>query len=229
MKTKNSTLYVAYAEEEICTRKGIISLLGADGDIDVTIEAGDGQELIRKLEKAKEMPDVCMLAISMPEMNGFDTIRVLKKKWPDLGVVVLTSFNKAFYILRMADYGANAYLLKNSEPAEVRRALREVYKNGFFPSGVLNRRILRDMQKRPADMPILTKMEEQVLTYIGHDMNYRQIAQKMDITTRSVEGHKDSLFKKLNVNSKVALAKYAVQAGYAPMKIIKGTDTGFVN
>ena len=215
----NSTLInIAYAEDQVATRKGIISLLENEGGLKVSIEADNGRQLITQLEKAKEVPDICILDIGMPELNGFDTLIELKKKWPKIKVLVLTIYCNDIYIIRMITNGANGYMLKTSHPLEIIEALHSIYKNGMYFSEVVTSYYFHAIQNKKLRVPEFTDKETQVLKYSCSDLSYEDIALKMHTTKRSVEGYRDSLFKKLNVNSRVSLVMFAIQFGLVPIE-----------
>ena len=226
--TDELVIRVAYADDHKVVRKGIISFINRLGGIQVDIEADNGRDLIKQIEAAKEIPDICMLDINMPEMNGFDTIIELKKKWPDIKVLVLTVFDVEIYIIRMIMYGANGYLLKSCDPDEIKNAIVSIYNHGMYYSDVVTRHFFNSVKNKEIKIPNLTGREIQVLNLCCGDLSYAQIAEKIGTTTRSVEGYRDSLFKKLNTNSRVSLAMFAVQFGLVPVEIYTSEDKNFL-
>jgi len=222
------TINIAYADDHKIVRKGIISFINELGGMKVCVEANNGKELIANIEKSTIIPDICILDISMPVMNGFDTIVELKKKWPELKVLVLTVFQTDIYIIRMIMYGANGYLLKSSDPEEIKKAIGIVYNNGAYFSDSTTRHFFNAVQNKQIKLPNLTAREIQVLNYCCGDLSYAQIAEKIGTTTRSVEGYRDSLFKKLKTNSRVSLALFAVQFGLVPLEINIFEDKNFL-
>ena len=211
----NPLIKVAYADDHVLVRKGIIGLINSE-EINVTIEADNGKELIQKLEKAKEIPDVCLLDINMKVMNGFDTIIVLKRKWPEMKVLALTVFDKEIYIIRMIRYGASGYLLKNCDPEDIKRAVTVVYNNGTYYSEIMTRQFFNAVQYGQIKLQEFTAKEKQLLEYCPSDLSYEEIAQKMQVSERAVAGYRDSLFKKLNIHSRPSLAMFAIQFGIVP-------------
>jgi len=218
-------IHIAYADDHAIVRKGIITFIKEMGGIEVDIEAGNGRDLINQLEKAKTLPDICMIDINMPGLNGFDTLIEIKERWPQMRTLVLTIFDHELYIIRMIKHGANGYLLKSCDPEDIKRALTSIYLNGFYHSEMVNTQLLFAIKNKEVKLPHFTEKELQVLKYCCTDLSYAQIAQKMETTSRSVEGYRDSLFKKLKVNSRVSLALYAVQAGITPMEVFGNLTT----
>jgi len=219
---------IAYADDHKIVRKGIISFMNELGGINVVAEANNGRELIDNIIKSDIVPDVCILDISMPVMNGFDTIVELKKRWPNIKVLVLTIFQTDIYIIRMIMYGANGYLLKNCDPEEIKKALTTICNNGVYFSDSTARHFFNAVQNEEIKLPSLTAREMQVLHMCCSDLSYAQIAEKIGTTTRSVEGYRDSLFKKLKTGSRVSLAMFAVQFGLVPMEINTFEDKNFL-
>ena len=203
---------IAYADDHVLVRKGIISFLNGLGGMSVDIEADNGKELLDKIEKANDLPDVCLLDINMPDMNGFETIVKLKERWPQMKVLVFTVFELDVYIIRMVAYGANGYLLKSSGPDEIKKAISVVYRDGMYFSDAISRQNYHEMQTTQK-FPVLTVKEEQLLKYSCTDLSYAQIAEQVGVSFKSIEGVKERLFQKLNITNRVSLAMYAVQTG----------------
>ncbi len=215
--TSNADIKVAYAEDHEAIRKGIISLLDVMGGFDVMIDVSNGKELITSIEKTKVLPDVCIIDIGMPILNGFDTLVEIKKRWPQMGVLIFTIFATDMYIHRMILNGANGFLIKSAPPLEIKNALLSIYNKGTYFSEVVTRNYFRAIQEKKIKAIEFTDKELQVLKLSCSDLNYEEIAQKMNTTKRSVEGYRDSLFKKLNVNSRVSLVIFAIQYGIFPI------------
>lgn len=214
---------IAYADDHAIVRKGIISFIREMGGIRVDFEASNGKDLIQQLENASELPDICMIDINMPGMNGFDTLVALRERWPQIRTLVLTIFDHELYIIRMILQGANGYLLKSCDPTDIKKALISIYQNGFYHSDMVSNQLIHAIKNKKIKLPHFTEKELQVLKYSCTDLSYAQIAQKMNTTSRSVEGYRDSLFKKLKVNSRVSLALYAVQSGITPMEVMENS------
>jgi len=212
-------IHIAFADDHKAVRKGIISFLNGLGGIVVDIEANNGKELIKQLEKAKRLPDVCILDINMPQMDGFETLTEIMKRWQSMKVLILTVHDAELYVIRMIRNGANGYLLKSCDPEEIKKALFTIHTKGVYFSDVISSQFFHAVQNKEIKLPNFTAKEVEVLKYCCTDLSYAQIAEKMRTTSRSVEGYRDSLFKKLKVNSRVSLALYAVQFGYVPLEI----------
>lgn len=214
-KTSRETdvVTVAYADDHTAVRKGIISYLHELGGIEVIIEAKNGKELIERLEKSKRLPDVTMVDINMPEMNGFTAIGLIKQKWKDMKTLVLSTYVEDLYVVRMIRSGVNGYLSKACDPEEIKEALITIHKKGTYYSDLFVQKLTVAAQEHRLKIPNITEKELLFLKYCCSDLTYVNIAQLMKTTLKSVEGYRDSLFKKIQVNSRVSLALFAVQSG----------------
>jgi len=211
-------IMVAYAEDHTAVRKSIISYIHDLGDIRVFIEASNGRELIDQIDKSRKKPDICMIDIRMPGMNGFETISLLRQKWKRIKTLVLTTFMEEMYLLRMLRAGANGYLSKDCDPEAIKEALMTIHRNENYYPDTFTRKITSAIQANALKIPDFTEKERQFLKYCCSDLTYLQIAQVMRGTPKSIEGYRDSLFRKLQVNSRVRLALFAVQSGIVPLE-----------
>jgi DNA-binding NarL/FixJ family response regulator len=210
---------VAYAEDHVAVRKGIISILQLSGDIEVDIEADNGAEMLRKLMQTRKLPDVCIIDINMPEMDGFSLLLEIKKRWPRMRTLILTLYDNEAYIIKMIRQGANGYLLKTCDPAEIRTALISIHEHGYYYSHTADQRKFDAVLNKEVKPLHLTDAEKEFLKYSCADLSYSEIAVRMNTSLRSVQGYRDRLFKKLNVSNRVALALYAIQEGIVTIEI----------
>src|ERR1043165_5454227 len=127
MLQKDTTIRIAFADDQAMVRKGISEYIKSFDNCSVEFEASNGKEMIEKLEKADELPHICILDIFMPEMNGLETLTVIKERWPEIKVLVLTGHSTEYYMPQMLKAGANGYLLKDCEPEELEAAIREIH------------------------------------------------------------------------------------------------------
>ncbi len=216
---KNQTpITVAYAEDHTAVRKSIISYMHSLGGVEVIIEASNGKELIEKIDQAPVKPDLCMTDIRMPLMNGFEAIAIIKQKWQNIKTLVLTAFAEEMYVVRMIRAGVNGYLCKDCDPEEIKQALISIYKTGIYYSELFARKIALALHNNEISMPDFTAREQDFLKHCCSDLTYIQIAHLMKGTPKSIEGYRDSLFKKLKINSRVILALFAVKTGTVPLE-----------
>lgn len=204
---------IAYADDHTIVRKGIISIINSFEKFVVEIEAGNGKALIEKIKKAPQLPDICLLDICMPELNGYDATIEIKKLWPDMKVVVLTAFDNDYSVVKMIASGANGYLLKNANVDELQKALHTVYTDSYYHSELLSHKFHSIVTSGQPAIPAISEKEMQLLNYCCTDLTYHQIAKEMRTTSRSVEGYRDSLFRKFGISSRTGLALLSLRLG----------------
>ena len=207
MKTK-----VMIADDHSLIREGIRQLLEFDGSIEVIGEASNGIECLEKLEVLS--PDVLLLDINMPEMNGIDVLKQLKEKKSDVKVLILTVHNELEYLLMAIDIGVDGYILKDSESSELKKAIDIVYKgeNYIQPSlipALNNQLVNRDIDKDKIDL--LTSREFEVLVQVANGMSNKEIATNLNISERTVKNHISNIFKKIDVSDRTQAAVFAIK------------------
>lgn len=220
----DNTLKVAFADDHTLVRKTVTGFLHGFGGIEVCIEADSGEELLEKLKSAEVLPDVCILDISMEKLTGYEILPILKETWPNLKVLVLSAFFDEGTVLRMAKLGANGFLPKNCDPEEIKTGLCSIHETGIYYSGLFSLRSIIDIQKKNVKVPAFSEKELEYLKRCCSDLSHPEIALQMGTTTRSIDGYRDNLFRKIGVNSRVMLALYAVETGLVPQGHFRGTD-----
>lgn len=203
---------IVIADDHVMMREGIKQLLEFDGSIKVIGEAGDGLECLDVLEK--EVPDVLLLDINMPNMNGLEVLEEIKKRKLNLGVLILTVHNEVEYLVKAVDIGVDGYILKDSESSELKNAIETVINGDKYiqPSlipGLNSRLINRDSDKDKLEM--LTKRELEVLILIANGMFNKEIATELNISERTVKNHISNIFKKIDVADRTQAAVFAIK------------------
>lgn len=214
---KEEVIRIAYADDHVAVREGITALISRYASLEVIIQAGNGQELIDRIAASTTIPDVCLLDINMPVKNGFETQLELMSKWPQINTLVLTAHDLEWYIIRLILAGARGFLLKSCCPAEIERAVLSVHMQGYYYSELAPSQLFNSIRNKEIKLPHLTIAEADVLRLCCSDLSYEQIAAQLGTTRRSVEGHRDALFKKLKVNSRPMLVLCAVEMGLVPL------------
>jgi two-component system, NarL family, invasion response regulator UvrY len=205
---------IALADDHTILRKGVAEILSKFENMAVTVQAGDGKELIAKLQSAQSLPQVCVLDISMPEMNGYDTAAAIKKRWPEIKILALSMYDTELNIIKMLRNGAHGYVLKDADPEELRYAITEVCRNGYYHSELVNGRILHQMLDTDNKIHFeLNERETAFLSYCCSEYTYKEIAGKMFLSPRTIDGYREALFKKLNITTRTGLAIYAIKSG----------------
>lgn len=206
------SIKVMLADDHVLMREGIRQLLEFDGSIEVVEEANDGEECIRKLQEVN--PQILLLDINMPKKNGIEVLEEIKKKKIDVKVLILTVHNEVEYLLKAVDIGVDGYILKDSESAELKKAINVIYngENYIQPKLIpaLNKRLVaRDVDKDKIDS--LTKRELEVLIQIASGMFNKEIATSLNISERTVKNHISNIFKKIDVADRTQAAVFAIK------------------
>ncbi len=208
---------IAIAEDHDVVREGIIKVIVDDPANEVIAGAENGRALIDNIAALPAPPDVCIVDISMPVLNGFDTITELKKLYPGMKFLVLTMSNSEFSVIKMIKNGANGYLLKNSKPTQLLQAIKTVHTEGFYYSDIAAEKIFK-IAAGYKKSQMLTDKEIHFLSLCCTDMKYEEIAETMYISVRTVQDHKDVISHKLDIHSRIGLALFAIQAGIVSMR-----------
>lgn len=185
---------------------------------EVLYECENGQALIEKLKVKNNIPTIVLLDISMPIMDGFETAKWLKKNHPEVLIMTLSMQDDEQSVIKMIKNGANGYLLKNTHPAELEKALLKLVTDDFYYPDWASRMVfasLNEDKKAALNTIKLTDREIEFLKYTVTEMNYKEIAEKMFCSPRTVESYRDSLFEKLELKTRVGLAVYALKNGFS--------------
>jgi DNA-binding NarL/FixJ family response regulator len=201
------------ADDHKIFRQGLTLALSEHTGIQIIGEAADGNDLLELLKIKR--PDVIFLDLKMPGMDGRTALHHIREKYPDIKVLILTMFDDENLILHMIESGANGYLLKNADAADIRKAALDVYRNEYFFNGLisgalLNRVLGQKLNGKPGSIK-LTEREQDILKLICQEMTNAEIAERVFLSTRTVEGIRSSLIEKLNVRNTAGLVLYAVR------------------
>ena len=203
---------IMITDDHSMIREGLKNLLELDGDIEVVAEAENGIECLDKLPDVK--PDVLLLDINMPKMNGLEVLQNLKDSKSKVKVLVLTVHNETEYLMKAVEIGINGYVLKDSESAELKKAIFTIYdgENYIQPSLIpaLNSKMI-EKNEDEIKLESLTKRELQVLKELAVGKFNRDIAKEMEISERTVKNHISSIFKKLDVTDRTQAAVFAIR------------------
>jgi DNA-binding NarL/FixJ family response regulator len=213
-----SDIKVALVDDHVLLRKGLANLISTQ-EFNIHLECNNGKEFISKLSK-NDLPDIVLMDINMPEMDGFETTLWLKKNYPSVKVLALSMYDDENAIIRMLRNGAKGYILKESEPSELKTAIDAVVTKGFYYSETVTGKLVHSIQGMDEDdgnnNQLLLSLNEKEITFLKlacTEMTYKEIAEHMYLSPRTIDGYRDQLFEKLNVKSRVGLVLYAIQKG----------------
>ena len=208
---------LALIDDHSLLRNGLAALLKDLGHT-ILFEADNGKDFTEKLN-SKSLPELVLLDINMPEMDGYETAQWIKTNHPDIKILALSMYDNEMAIIRMLKCGARGYILKDSEPAELKSAIDDVMRKGFYYSELVSGKLLHAINTMDEDgsglksMTKLNDRETDFLKYACTEMTYKEIADKMFVSPRTIDGYRDALFEKLNVKTRVGLVLYAIRNG----------------
>ena len=210
-----SEIKVAIADDHKIFRKGVILSLRPYTNIKFVMEADNGEDLISKIEEFS--PDVILCDLKMPVKDGIDTTKHITKNFPNIRVIILTMYEDERFVGHLMDCGAAGYLLKSTEPSEIKKAITDVMRTGFYLNPFVNKVLIKKNYAKQKFNPSLTSevvlsdREKEVLTLVCMEFTAAEIAQKMDISARTVEAIKDRLMERFGVKNSVGLVFYAMK------------------
>lgn len=192
--------------------KSLGLMLKSFNDYDVVVEALNGKELQEKMPQLSTLPSIMLVDVNMPVMNGMETAKWLSKQYPDMKLVALSMNDADTIVIDMIKAGCCAYLLKETHPDELEKALQEIHSRGYYNADASNINFRRLLQVEK-DAVQISEKEKQFLQYACTDMTYKQIAAAMFLSERTIDGYREALFGKLKVQSRVGLAMEAIRKG----------------
>ena len=217
MIKENTTL--ALVDDHILLRNALAALADSFDDYTVLFEADNGKQFIEQL-KTHPPPDIILLDITMPEMNGFETAQWARINLPASKILVISVLDSDSAIISMLKQGARGYILKDSKPAVLRLALDSIRDTGFYINDLVSQKMLNYMVQpedgRKTEFFPLSQLTEKEISFLKlacTERTYKEIAEEMKLSPRTVDGYRDELFKKLNVLSRVGLVIFAIKNG----------------
>lgn len=216
-------LRILLADDHSIVRSGLRSLFKPMREFVVVGEASNGEEAVEQAERLR--PDITIMDISMPKMNGIEATKLIKQKSPGVKVLILTVHDNEEYVYELIRAGADGYVLKDAEKQEIFAAVRKVADaEPFFSPGVsklIIGKIARDSKDHPKpgdNAPRLTKREEEILRLIAHGMTSKKIAEKLCLSSSTVNTHRANLMQKLDIHDTASLVRFAIQKGFVSVK-----------
>ena len=211
---------MAIADDHKIFRKGVILSLRPYTNIVFVLEADHGQQLLdglQDLNGTENQPDVVLMDLRMPMKDGIETTKVVAKQFPNIHIIALTMFEDERFVSHMMEIGANGYLLKSADPGEIKRAIMEVMSKGYYLNNFVNRILLKKSHSKTKSIPslnseiTLNERERDVIKYICMEFTAQEIAQKLEVSPRTVEAIKDRLMERFGAKNTAGLVFFAVK------------------
>jgi DNA-binding NarL/FixJ family response regulator len=210
-----SIIKVAIADDHKIFRKGVILSLRPYTNIKFVLEAENGEELLNGLAAAE--PDVVLMDLRMPVKDGIEATKTISKDFPKINVIVLTMYEDERFVAHLMENGANGYLLKSADPSEIKKAIIDVTTKGYYLNNFVNKVLLKKSHARAKAIPslnseiVISNKEREVVRLLCMEFTATEIAQKMDISPRTVEAIKDRLMVRFNLKNTAGLVFFAVR------------------
>jgi DNA-binding NarL/FixJ family response regulator len=214
----NGIRKIAIVDDHTMFRKGLCVLINLFPNHQVTFDASNGKDMISRLDP-DQLPEIVLMDISMPEMDGYDATQWLRNNYPEIKVLALSTLDAETAIIKMIKMGAKGYVLKDAEPEELKRAFDEVLSLGYFYNEIITRKVLNavtqlaDTKNKTGTFINLSEREIEFLKFACTELTYKEIGEKMNVGTRTVEGYRDTLCEKLDLKTRVGLTVYAIRNG----------------
>jgi DNA-binding NarL/FixJ family response regulator len=205
--------YIALVDDHTMFRKGLAVLIDLFPGYKVLMDVANGREFIDQLDP-EHLPDIVLLDIHMPVMDGYTTAAWLHEHHPGIRVLALSTMDSDTTIIKMIQQGARGYILKDADPKELQMAFEEILAKGYYYNEILTRKVIQSIHHGGSDsslFPKITDREMEFLKQACSEKNYQQIADEMFVSERTVDGYRESLFKKFNVSNRVGLVLYAIK------------------
>ena len=217
MTNQDNTIKIALVDDHTLIRDALAVVINTFENCKVMLLAGNGKEFIEKLQP-ENLPQLLILDLSMPQMDGHETSKWVKDNYPDIYVLILTMYDSELSLIRLLQWGVRGFLKKDIHPRELKDAIELTMRTGYYYSGNTTGKMVNMLRKNELKSPlvntiILSENELSFLKLASTDRTYKEIAKEMKVSPRTVDNFRDSLFVKLNVKSRVGLVMYAIKNG----------------
>jgi len=209
---------VVLVDDHVLLRNGLANLIESFGDYKVLFQADNGKYFIEKLQP-KNLPEIVLMDINMPLMDGYETALWLKEHYPEIKILALSMYDNENSIIRMFKAGAKGYILKDCDPSELKTALEALITKGFYYSEMVTGKLIHTintLDEKDSQVKNIVKLNDREITFLKlacTELTYKEIADKMFLSPRTIDGYRDDLFQKLNVKTRVGLVMYAIKNG----------------
>lgn len=215
-----SAITISLVDDQQLFRSGLAALIKSIPEFALLSEAENGKDFVTQLEKSTLLPDIALIDMHMPQMNGVELNAVLQKKYPSIKVIVLSVYDQERFISKMVEAGVCGYLTKNCEIDELKLAIHSTYKNGFYFNQTTVEAMRKAAQFKHADIKNinniaieLTEREKEILILLCKEFTNNEIAEQLFISSRTVEGHRNHLLQKTGCKNTAGLVIFAIKNG----------------
>jgi len=206
---ENNRIHIAIVDDHTLFRNGVASLMSEFEELKVVFEAENGEQMQQALLK-HALPQVILMDINMPVMDGYEATKWVKENYPQIKVVALSMFEDDKAVIRMIKCGASGYVLKESRPRDLLEAIKIIAEKGVYINEMVSGKLIRSVSGQD-DLPVLTSKETEFLKLCCSELTYKEIAERMFVSPRTVDNYRESLFQKLDIKSRTGLVLYAIQ------------------
>ena len=208
------TIKIAIADDHKLVSKAIENMISSNEKLEVLINANNGENLLEEIEKAEVKPEIVLMDINMPFKNGIEATAALSKTHPDIKVIALTMEDQETTIIKMLKAGAKGYLLKDMSPEILFEAIEMVHSKGIFYTDIVTQTLLKLRTEEISSDKLIAELKDREIEFIRFacsELTYKEIADRMNLSPKTIDGYRDSVFVKLDVKSRVGLVLFAVK------------------
>lgn len=211
---------LAIVDDHKLFRKGLISLIEmVFPNFEVLFEADSGIDLQQKISP-NNLPDIVLMDVNMPGMNGFAAVQWLRERYPHLSILIVSMLENEATVIQMLKLGVKGYLCKDVEPQELKDAIYAIMNKGFYYTDFITGKLVHSLQVGEENVLQINNREKEFIHFACSDLTYQEIADKMFLSPKTIDGYRNSLFEKFNVKSRVGLVLYAIRNGVVKMESI---------
>jgi two-component system invasion response regulator UvrY len=221
--TGNPLLSIAIAEREGLVRSGMASLLNETAKYNVIMQAETDAELLAKFEKAKHLPLLCIINVNTLD-NNYECIRRIKYDYPKVKILIIAQTFSMYTVLNMLRNEVNGFILRNSSSKELEKALNDIHTKNYYYSKQVPKELFDGVRFKEIRVPDVTKKQQKFMNLISSNLSYSEIAQKLDVGVRTVDGYRDLLFEKFKLQNRTDLVLFGLKAGLIRLEDTECTD-----
>ena len=204
---------VVIVEDHVLLSQAIASLVNSFEDFNVLFTCKNGKELLTKLKTPTNIPEIILMDVNMPILNGIETTEIIKNDYPNIHVIALSVEENDMTIIKMLKAGAKGYLLKDVEKDVLEQALIETIKHGYYHTKDVSNILINSLSDDSSNKIQIKDREIEFIIHSCSEMTYKEIAEKMFLSPKTIDGYRDNLFQKLNVKNRIGLVLYAIKNG----------------